>query len=97
MIEIFTEEFLKEIEFKNIPLPKSKYSKKGQYGKAQSIKGAGITTLNWNNEGASCTYFGEPLEANVFLGIEKDWGTRRAFNGYVFNQDDVRRLLKMTW
>jgi hypothetical protein len=31
------------------------------------------------------------------MSIRKDAYTRYAFNGYVFNQDDVRRLLKLTY
>lgn len=56
-----------------------------------------MTYLYWNEEGCSVTYFGEILEPNISLAIRKDGDTRYAFNGYVFNQDDVRRLLKLTW
>ena len=89
---IFTDAFLEEIGFVRVECSGSP-----QYGKAKSIKNSGITGLQWNNGGASCTYSGEPLNRNVYLGISKDWETRKAFNGYVFTKDDVKRLLNLTY
>jgi len=96
MKKIFTDEFLEEIGFIRVNLPLSKFSVPGQYGKAIDKRTNGMTVLNWNNEGASCTYFGDKLDSNVSLGIGKDGGTRTVFNGYVFNQNDVKKLLSLT-
>ena len=87
-MKIFTEEFLKEINFTLVSYEEG-------YGKAKDR--IGMTWISWNEEGRSCTYFGEKLAPNTSVGIRKDGDTRTAFEGYVFNQDDVRRLLKMTW
>ena len=93
--KIFTSEFLKEIGFTLIKEEKSKYEPYNIFGSAKDK--IGMTYLYWNEEGCSCTYFGEKLEPNTAFSIRKDADTRDAFNGYVFNQDDVRRLLKLTW
>jgi hypothetical protein len=95
--KIFTDEFLKEIGFQRQVKELSSFSRPGQYGRAVDLRTNGMTILEWNNEGASCNYFGEALESNVYFGIKKDGGTRGAFNGYVFTQDDVRKLLSLTW
>lgn len=95
--KIFTEEFLEEIGFeRTYTSDGSGYELKNQYGKAQDKRTKGMTILEWNNEGHSCTYFGEPLESNVSFGIKKDAGTRNAFNGYVYNQEQVKLLLNLT-
>lgn len=88
MKKIFTEDFLKEIGFTLISEEKS-------YGSAKDR--TGMTILYWNEDGHSCTYFGNKLDLNVSFSIRKDADTRTAFDGYVFSQDDVRRLLKLTW
>jgi hypothetical protein len=90
--EIFTDDFLNEIGFDRVHCGGFP-----EYGRAIDKRTRGMTVLAWNNRGASCTYFGEPLEKNTHLGIRKDGDTRYVFNGYVFNQDDVRRLLHLTW
>lgn len=95
MEKIFTEEFLEEIGFTLVYGKISEYKPNKPYGCAKDR--IGLTHLYWNEEGNSCTYFGEKLEENVSLSIRKDADTRYAFNGYVFSQDDVRRLLKLTW
>ena len=87
--EIFSEKFLKSIGFKLVSL-------KNGYGKAIDIRTNGMTTLQWNLEGASCTYFGDKLKPNIYLGILKDAGTRYAFNGYIYTREDVIRLLVLT-
>lgn len=92
MEKIFTDEFLSQIGFKRVET-----SGQPQYGKAIDIRTNGMTVLTWNNEGHSCTYFGEKLNSNVALGIGKDGGTRTAFNGYVFNPQQVKDLIKLTW
>ena len=94
MKSIFTIKFLKEIGFTLISKEKSKYKPYQIYGKAKDR--TGMTLISWNEEGASCTYFGDKLEPNNYFCIEKDGGTRIAFNGYVFNQDDVRKILALT-
>lgn len=88
--KIFTDEFLDEIDF-----CRTRQTKDG-CGRAVSKRPNGMTVLEWNNEGHSCTYFGEELESNVSLGVGKDGGTRTAFNGYVFNQEDVKNILRLT-
>jgi len=95
MEKIFTPEFLKEIGFTLVYEKISEYKPHKPLGKAKDR--IGLTYIYWNEAGHSCTYFGEKLEENVSLLITKDGDTRKAFNGYVFNQDDVRRLLKLTW
>lgn len=105
MEKIFTDEFLEEIGFirqsnytvKSFDGQVNKYTAVFPYGRAIDKRTKGMTVLTWNNEGASCTYFGEPLQSNVYLGIGKDCDTRKAFNGYVYSQDDVRKLLSLTW
>ena len=92
---IFTEEFLKEIGFTLVYLKTSTFKPFNDYGCAKDR--IGMTHIYWNNDGASCTYFGEKLEPNIHMSIRKDADTRYAFNGYVFTQDDVRRLLKLTY
>ena len=69
----------------------------GQYGKAIHTKTSGMTVINWNREGHSCTYFGERLDDNVSVTIYKDGGTRTAFAGYVFTKEDLLTTLKLTW
>jgi len=91
MLKIFTDDFLKEIGFKF-----SKGDEDSQYGEAVSLMPRGMTVINWNNEGHFCTYFGDKLKENVSVSIKKDAGSRTAFNGYVYSQDDVRMLLDRT-
>lgn len=86
----FSKEFMKELGFKTV-------KDDGVYGKAIDIKTNGMTVIYWNREGRSCTYFGEKLEKNIAVEIRKDADTRTAFNGYIFNQYDIRELLKQTW
>ena len=92
---IFTPEFLKEIGFTLIKEEISKFLPYKAFGSAKDR--IGLTHLYWNYGGHSCTYFGEKLEPNASFCIKKDGETRTAFNGYIFSQDDVRRLLKLTW
>lgn len=93
--KIFTKEFLDEIGFTLISESPSTFAPYEIYGKAKDK--TGMTLIEWCESGHSCTYFGEKLEENISVGILKDGGTRFAFNGYVFNQDDIRRILKLTW
>jgi len=94
-MEIFTDEFLKEIGFTLEYLKQSEYKPFKNYGKAKDR--IGMTIIYWNEDGASCNYFGEKLEPNNIFIIEKDGGTHTVFNGYVFNQDDVKKILNLTW
>ena len=93
--EIFTDEFLKEIGFTLISRKQSDFKPYPIYGKAKDR--VGMTIIEWCDEGHSCTYFGDKLEPNTSVGILKDGGTRYAFNGYVYNQDDLRKILSLTW
>jgi hypothetical protein len=92
-LQIFTPEFLKEIGFTFVETASTK-SRPDIYGCAKDK--IGLTHLYWNNEGAGVTYFGDKLDPNTYLTIKKDAETRTVFNGYVFTQDDVRQLLKLT-
>tara|TARA_R110000772_G_scaffold43995_5_gene101263 strand:- start:4256 stop:4525 length:270 start_codon:yes stop_codon:yes gene_type:complete len=89
MEDWLTEDLLDELGFK---VEKDD----GKYGKA-ICKRSGMTVIEWNREGHSCTYFGDPLTDNISLGIGKDGGTRYAFNGYVYNEEDFRKVLSLTW
>jgi hypothetical protein len=82
--------FMKEIGFKTV-------KDDGQYGEAKDIRTNGMTVINWNREGRGCTYFGEKLDENIAISIGKDGGTRMAFNGYIFNQNEIKDILKRTW
>ena len=93
--EIFTDEFLKEIGFALIEKKKSEFKPYPIYGKAKDR--TGMTIIEWCDEGHSCTYFGDKLEPNTSVGVLKDGGTRHAFNGYVYTQDDLRKVLSLTW
>ncbi len=95
MEKIFTPEFIKEIGFVLVYEKNSEFPPYQIYGFIKDR--TGMTHIQWNEDGHSCTYFGVPLEQNVSMEIKKDAGTRTAFNGYVFNQDDVRNLLRLTW
>lgn len=95
MEKIFTEEFLKEIGFTLVYDKISAFKPNKPYGCAKDR--CGMTHIYWNEDGHSCTYFGDKLEENYSFGIRKDADTRYAFNGYVYNQDDVRKLLSLTW
>lgn len=87
--DIFDPAFIEEIGFRLV-------KDDGQYGEAKDIRGNGITVLNWNREGHSCTYFGDALEPNAALSIKKDGGTRRAFSGYIYNREQIKLLLSLT-
>lgn len=92
--KIFTSEFLKEIEFILVFEKTSGYLPNKPYG---CIKDKiGLTHIYYNEEGHSCTYFGDTLEPNTSISITKDAETRTVFSGYVFSQDDVRNILKLT-
>lgn len=95
MNKIFTQEFLDEIGFTLVYEKKSEYAPYKNYGCAKDR--IGLTHLYWNEDGHKCTYFGDRLEPNTSFSIRKDGDTRYAFNGYVFTQNDVRLLLKLTW
>ncbi len=82
--------FMKELGFRTT-------KDDGQYGQAKCIRTNGMTTIAWNREGRHCTYFGEKLEPNISVEIRKDCGTRLAFNGYIFNERELKDILKRTW
>lgn len=88
--KIITEEFLDEIGFRLTSLERG-------YGKAVDKRTNGMTILQWNVEGHSCTYFGDKLKPNVAFGIKKDGGTRTAFSGYIYNREDIKRVVELTW
>lgn len=91
---IFTDEFLKESGYTVTKRERSKFGDKHIYGEAKDRTGMSI--INWNESGHSCTYFGAPLESNVSFMLSKDGGTRTAFNGYVYNQEEVKTILRLT-
>ncbi|HRW21312.1 MAG TPA: hypothetical protein P5509_05010 [Bacteroidales bacterium] len=89
--DLFSKDFLKRLGFE---ITKDD----GQYGKAESIRPKGKILLSWNRDGAHCDYFGTPItEYNAFFGVEEDGGTRTAFNGIVYSEQDIERILKLTY
>lgn len=104
--EIFTSEFIKEIGFiqqheyisENFKGVKTTYKVEPPCGRAIDCRTNGMTVLSWNTDGPGINYFGEKIRENaIFFTIGKDGGTRNAFNGYIWTQDDVRDLLSKTW
>ncbi len=93
-MKIFTKEFLKEIGFTLIKEEKSKFEPFKLYGSAKDK--IGLTIISWSEEGHSCTYFGKKLKNNTSVRITKDGGTRTVFDGYVFNQNEIKLLLNLT-
>lgn len=93
--KMFSDEFLKEIGFKLVKYEKSKFFPYQYYGMA--VDRICLTHIYWNEDGHSVTYFGEKLEENTSVSVRKDADTRTVFNGYVFNQDDMRKVLNLTW
>lgn len=96
--DFITPALLEELGFKLTSYKQNKY-KDGDhfYGKAVDKRTNGMTVLSWNTQGASCTYFGDKLEPNIYLRIGKDGDTRAAFSGYVFNEQDFRKVISLTW
>jgi len=92
--KMFSDDFLKEIGFKLIKYEKNSFKPNQYYGIA--IDRIGLTHIYWNEDGHSVTYFGDKLEPNISVSVRKDADTRTVFNGYVFNQDDMRKILKLT-
>jgi len=93
-MKIFTKEFLKEIGFTILKEEKGKFAPYPIYGKA--CDKIGLTVISWSEEGRNCTYFGEKLKENTSISIKKDGGTRTVFDGYVFNQNEIKLLLNLT-
>lgn len=88
-LDIFEKEYLNSIGFETV-------SDDGQYGKAESIRARGMTILEWNRKGASCTYFGDKLDKNCYFGIRKDGDTRTVFSGYIYDREQLELLIKLT-
>lgn len=86
----FSKAFMKELGFKTT-------KDDGIYGEAKCIRTNGMTVINWNRQGSTLTYFGDKLETNIGVEIRKDGGTRTAFNGYIFHEDQLKDLLEFTW
>ena len=86
--EWFSEEFLKENNFKKI-------SDDGQYGKYESINPNGYRTLSFNRKGISLSYEGNKLEPNIAIELRLDGGTRNGFNGIVYNSEDFKKVLSL--
>lgn len=87
---VFSKTFMKEIGFRTT-------KDDGKYGEAKCIRTNGMTKIAWNREGRSCTYFGDKLTPNISVEIRKDGGTRLAFNGYIFYENQLKDILKLTW
>mgnify|MGYP001615981581 CR=1 FL=1 len=94
MKDLITQELLTELGLTLVSLEESKHRADVFYGKA--IGKGGMEELTWNTSGAHCTYSGVILPANVDVCLKKDGGTRTAFNGYVFTQDDLRKVIQLT-
>ncbi len=88
-MDVFDKDYLKSIGF-NVT------KDNGQYGEAKCIRANGMTVIQWNREGHSCTYFGDKLEKNVSVGIKKDGGTRTAFSGYVYSREQLELIINLT-
>lgn len=84
----FDKDFLKENNFK---LKKDD----GKYGYAQSIKPNGYVTLEFNRGGIGLSYLGDKLEPNIAIGLKLDGGTRTAFNGIIYSEEDFITVLKL--
>lgn len=97
MENFITEELLNELGFNLVKYEESSWKKGVFYGEAHSMIPRGMTTINWNTDGHSVTYFGRTLKPNIGVLIKKDGGTRTAFNGYCFTVNDFKRVLKLTW
>lgn len=89
-MDLFEKEYIESLGFKVV-------KDDGQYGEATSVMPKGMTVLQWNRDGASCTYLGEKLPDNAYFSIQKDGGTRYAFNGHVFSREDIEKTLELTW
>lgn len=89
-LDIFETKYMKSIGFKVT-------KDDGTYGEAKCIRTNGMTTINWNREGHSMTYFGDKLNKNVSVGIKKDAGTRTAFSGYIYSREQLELILNLTW
>lgn len=84
----FNEAFLKENNFKLI-------RDDGKYGYAESIKPNGYVTLEFNRGGIGLSYLGDKLEPNIAIGLKLDGGTRTAFNGIIYSEEDFITVLKL--
>ena len=97
MEDFITNELLEELGFTLVSYEQSEFNLDVFFGKAESKSPRGMTLITWSTGGHSCTYFGEKLRPNISVGIKKDGGTRTAFNGYCFNEEDFRKVLQLTW
>ena len=86
----FTDEFLDHIGF-----VRTKGTVEDQYGKAESIRPKGKRILEWNLEGYSCDYFGNPVKPNIAIEILEDGGTRTVFSGLIYSVTDLIKLLTL--
>lgn len=89
--DIFNKDYMKTIGFKVV-------EDNGECGKAVDLRTNGMTVLSWNRKGPGGTYFGDKFDKKAYyLVIEKDGGTRKAFYGYIFNREDMEKVLSLTW
>lgn len=95
-LDIFTDEFLEEIGLNyNVKRKTSEFKPHQIYGKCTDR--TGMTTMEWNEEGPTMTYFGVHIMPAMYVGVKKDGGTRTAFSGYIHTQEDLKTILKLTW
>lgn len=92
MNNIFTKEFLEEIEYTEIDTSKDKLNESGRYKRAWD-KDNNIMIV-WSEEEFPVTE-DQVKAGNTPLGIALDKGRRLAYSGVVYTQDEVRMLLKL--
>lgn len=88
MEDLFEKEFIESLGYEVI-------SDDGVYGKAESTRAKGMTILSWNREGTTINYFGDKIEYGAFFGIQKDGGTRTAYNGLVRTREQVEMFVEL--
>lgn len=68
----------------------------GTYGIAESQSPKGYIVINWNEKGHGVTYSGKKLSDNCSVCIKKDGGTRKVFDGYIFDRRQLELILELT-
>ncbi len=84
---IFTKKLINSLNFAWCIMPKSDYSKVGQYGKAISNHPKGKRILEWNHD-----YYGKGIP---HLTVSEDGGTRKVFHGKIHNLEELEIILTL--
>lgn len=96
MKDFITTEVLSSLEFHLTKYEESDWKIGVFYGTAESLFPKGMTIINWNTRGCSCTYNGDKLQPNIAISVMKDGGTRTVFNGYIFNEEQLKTIINLT-